>query len=44
VDDKGDLTILARATLVGGPGFGYTIGVISREGIKTVKGKPLVEK
>jgi hypothetical protein len=44
LDDKGDLQFLARATLVDGPGFGYQIAVISREGVKTVKGKPLAEK
>jgi hypothetical protein len=41
VNDKGDLSILARATLVGGPGFSYQIATIKREGIKTVKGKPI---
>ena len=36
-----DLHVLPRATLVGGAGFSYQIATIKREGIKTVKGKPL---
>jgi hypothetical protein len=38
---KGDLTINAMSTLVGGPGFGYGLIVIDRDGVKSVKGKPL---
>jgi hypothetical protein len=38
---KGDLMINAMSTLVGGPGFGYGLAVVDREGIKSVKGKPL---
>ena len=43
LDDKGDLKVRSRATLIGGPGFGYAIVIIPREGIKTVRGKPLAE-
>lgn len=32
------------ATLVPGPGFGYKIVTVQREGIKTVNGKPLKTK
>jgi hypothetical protein len=41
VDERGNLQILARATLIGGAGFGYEIVTVKREGIKTVKGKPI---
>jgi hypothetical protein len=42
LDEKGDLQVLARASLVAGPGFGYQIAVVKREGIKTIKGKAIV--
>jgi hypothetical protein len=41
LDDKGDLKIRSRATLVGGLGFGYAIATISRQGVKSINGKPL---
>jgi hypothetical protein len=39
--DEGDLKILARQTLIGGDGFGYSIATFSREGVKKVNGKEL---
>jgi hypothetical protein len=41
VDAQGNLTPKMFATLVGGPGFGYALGVVDRDGIKSVQGKPL---
>lgn len=42
--DEGNLKILARQTLIGGDGFGYSIATFSREGVKKVNGKELPEK
>ncbi len=42
LDQKGNLAILARASLVEGSGFGYQLVVIKRAGIKTIKGKEIV--
>jgi hypothetical protein len=42
LNEKGNLAILARGTLVEGPGFAYQIAVIKRAGIKTIKGKEIV--
>jgi hypothetical protein len=39
--DDGDLKVRSQATLLGGDGFGYTIAVIPRAGVKTVGGQPL---
>jgi hypothetical protein len=44
LNDKGDLQVLARASLVAGPGFGYQIITVKREGIKTIKGKAIVNE
>jgi hypothetical protein len=41
LDEKGTLAIAALRTLIGGPGFGYSLAVFERKGIKTVNGKPL---
>ena len=41
VDDKGDLKVLAIATRDLRPGFRYAIKSVSKEGVKTVNGKPL---
>ncbi len=41
LDDNGNLTALSRQTLKAGPGFGYGIDVVNREGIKTYMGKQL---
>ncbi len=43
VDADGNLTVKSQATLVGGPGFGYALGVVDRDGIKTIQGKPLIK-
>jgi hypothetical protein len=42
LDEEGDLHISLRTNLVEGKGFGYGIVTVKREGIKTVKGKPVV--
>jgi len=39
LSDDGNLTVLVRQTLIGGPGFGYQLAVVPRDGIKTVNGK-----
>jgi hypothetical protein len=41
LDDKGNLKAVSLQTLIGGPGFGYGIDVLDRQGIKTYNGKPL---
>lgn len=41
LDDKGDLRVVALATRDLRPGFRYAIKSVSKEGIKTVDGKPL---
>jgi hypothetical protein len=42
--DEGNLKILARQTLIGGDGFGYSIATFDRKGVKKVNGKELPEK
>jgi hypothetical protein len=41
LDDKGNLEVLAIATLDERPGFRYVIATFPREGVKTVNGKEL---
>jgi hypothetical protein len=41
LDDKGNLETLGAGTLDLAPGFRYVIGVVSRDGVKTVNGKAL---
>ena len=41
LDDKGDLTVLGLGTRDIRPGFRYVLGVVSREGVKTVNKKDL---
>ena len=41
LNDKGNLDIDAIATSDFGPGFRYVLGVVSREGVKTVNAKEL---
>jgi hypothetical protein len=41
LDEKGDLHFIVVGTKVGGPGFGYLLLKVSREGVKTVNLKPL---
>jgi hypothetical protein len=43
LDNKGNLTVLSISTLIGGPGFGYSIDLLNREGIKTYQGKAIEE-
>ena len=40
-DGKGNVRGNAMSTMIGGPGFGYLMLCISREGVKTVNGKAL---
>jgi hypothetical protein len=41
---NGDLKVNAISTLIAGPGFGYSIDVVPREGIKTIQGKAITEE
>jgi hypothetical protein len=41
LDDKGNLTVLGFGTRDIRPGFRYVLGVVSREGVKTVNKKDL---
>jgi hypothetical protein len=41
LDEKGDLTVLGFGTRDIRPGFRYVLGVVSREGVKTVNKKEL---
>ena len=41
LDDKGNLTAVSFSTLIGGPGFGYSIDMMFREGIKSYQGKKI---
>jgi hypothetical protein len=41
LDDKGNLTTRYIATLIGGPGFGFSFATFERKGVKSVNGKPL---
>ena len=41
LDADGDLKITLGGTKIGGPGFGYVLAVLPREGIKTYRGEPL---
>ncbi len=41
LDDKGDLTVVGFGTRDLRPGFRYVLGVVSKEGIKTVNKKDL---
>lgn len=41
LDDKGDLTVLGFGTRDLRPGFRYVLGVVSKEGVKTVNKKAL---
>lgn len=41
LDDKGNLNVLGFGTRDIRPGFRYVLGVVSKEGVKTVNGKEL---
>ena len=41
LDEKGNLDVLGFGTSDFGPGFRYVLGVVSREGVKTVNKKEL---
>ena len=43
LDEKGDLQFVVVGTLVDGPGFGYLLLKVSREGVKTVNLKRIEE-
>jgi hypothetical protein len=40
---NGDVKVTAISTLIAGPGFGYSIDVLSRDGIKSIQGKAIDE-
>jgi hypothetical protein len=44
LDDDGNVKVSASSTLIGGPGFGYSIATFERKGIKTIHGKPIDKK
>jgi hypothetical protein len=41
LDKDGDLTAKSQQTLKAGPGFGFGIDVLNRQGIKSYKGQPI---
>ena len=41
LDAQGNVQALAMSTLIGGPGFGYLMLCIPREGVRSVNGTPL---
>lgn len=41
LDKDGNLTAISKQTLKGGPGFGYSLDLLDRTGIKSYQGKPL---
>ncbi|VAX40407.1 hypothetical protein MNBD_PLANCTO02-365 [hydrothermal vent metagenome] len=41
LDENGNISIVTVATKSNGPGFKYTVLVVSRKGVKTVGGKPI---
>jgi len=41
LDRTGNVSLQSTSTLVGGPGFGYTMKVVNRDGIQTVQGVPI---
>lgn len=44
IDKKGNISFLVAGTKKGGPGFGYKLIAISRQGVKTVKGQSIAGK
>jgi hypothetical protein len=40
-DGRGNVTTQSGGTLIGGPGFGYILAQVRREGIRTIDGRPL---
>ena len=44
IDKTGNVTFIVAGTKRGGPGFGYKLILVKRQGIKTVNGKPLAQK
>jgi hypothetical protein len=41
LDSNGNLRANTKSTLIGGPGFGYSIEVLSKEGVKMYQGKKI---
>jgi len=41
IDDAGNVTVMGMGTMMAGPGFGYGMARISRDGVKCVNGKPV---
>ncbi len=44
IDDSGNVRFTVAGTEIAGPGFGYRLIAISRDGVKTVNGKALTNK
>jgi hypothetical protein len=40
-DQQGDVTVVGAATRMAGPGFGYALARVPRDGIKSVNGNPV---
>lgn len=43
IDEKGNVSVVGFSTMMAGPGFGYAMIKVSREGIKSVEGKAVGE-
>lgn len=39
IDDQGNVKFMVFSTRIGGPGFGYTLFQMSRDGVKTINGE-----
>jgi hypothetical protein len=44
IDDSEDVKFIVGGTKIGGPGFGYKLIKMSRDGVKTVNGRPIEAK
>lgn len=44
IDDVGNVKFIVGGTKIGGPGFGYKLINMGRDGVKTVNGKPIEAK
>jgi hypothetical protein len=43
IDEKGNVSVVGFSTMMAGPGFGYAMIKVSREGVKSVEGTALGE-
>jgi len=44
IDDEGNVKFIVGGTKIGGPGFGYKLIGISRDGVKTVNGQAVTDE